>query len=127
MTLNRVWWILGFLFAGVVVYLCLMPGSQVPHTLFTDKVNHFLAHFSLAAWFAGLVPRRDWWKIVVGLLALGVGIEIMQGLMNAGREADYRDEFANLLGAVAGLGASWIGLARWPELAAWLLGRRRTA
>lgn len=124
MTLRRLWWVLGFALVGIVVYFCLVPGNQVPTTPFSDKINHFLAHFALAAWFAGLVPRRGWWKILLALVALGIGIEVAQGLMHEGREADYRDELANFCGALAGLGASWLGLARWPDFAAWLLGRR---
>jgi glycopeptide antibiotics resistance protein len=124
MTLRRAWWIMGFALVGVVIYLCLIPGRQVPHTWFGDKVNHFLAHFAIAAWFAGLVPRRGWWKIVLCLLVLGVGIEVAQGLMHEGREADFRDELANLCGALAALVAARLGLERWPDFAAWLLGRR---
>ena len=124
MTLRQFWWVLGFALVAVVIYFCLIPGRQVPHTWFSDKINHFIAHFALAAWFAGLVPRRGWWKILLALAALGIGIEVTQGLMHEGREADYRDELANFGGALAALGASWLGLARWPEFAAWVLGRR---
>lgn len=125
MTFNRFLWLVGFLLIGVVLYYCLIPGPQVPKMPFNDKIEHFAAHFALAAWFAGLVPRRGWWKILLGLVVLGVSIEIAQGLMHDGRDADFRDELANFCGAVAGLGASWVGLARWPELAAWLLGQRK--
>jgi VanZ family protein len=125
MTLTRVWWIVGFVLIGVVVYVCLLPGGELPTTPFNDKLNHFLAHFALAAWFAGLVPRGRWWKILLGLALLGVGIEIAQGLMHEGREAEWRDAVANVCGALAGLGASRLGLARWPEVPARLLGRWR--
>lgn len=125
MTLKRFWWILGFVLVGLVLFVCLIPGKDVPDTPFNDKINHFLAHFALAAWFAGLMERRNWWKLLLSLVALGVGIEIAQGLMHEGREADYRDELANFCGALAGLGVSRLGLARWPELPAWLLGRFR--
>jgi VanZ family protein len=127
MNLRRLLWIVGYGLVGIVIYFCLIPGKQVPHTWFGDKVNHLLAHFGLAAWFAGLVPRSGWWKVLLGLVALGVGIEITQGLMHVGREADYRDEIANFTGAVVGLAASWLGLAHWPELAARLLGQHRQA
>lgn len=124
MTLQRLWWILGISFVLFVVFVCLLPGDKLPGTPFGDKLNHFIAHFAMAAWFAGLMPRRRWWKIFVGLLLLGVGIEVAQGLMHEGREADARDVVANSIGATAGLIAAWLGLARWPELASWLLGRR---
>jgi VanZ family protein len=124
MTLRRLWWLVGFGLVGTVIYFCLIPGDEVPSTPLNDKAEHFITHFILAAWFAGLVPRRGWWKILVGLVALGVGIEVLQGLMHEGREADYRDELANFLGALTALVVSWLGLARWPDLADWLLGRR---
>jgi VanZ family protein len=124
MNLQRVCWILGFVLVGFVVIVCLLPGDKLPGTPFNDKFNHFIAHFALAAWFAGLMARRRWWKIFAGLLLLGIGIEIAQDLMHEGREADARDVLANSIGAIAGLVAAWFGLARWPELVAWLLGRR---
>ncbi|HTU64550.1 MAG TPA: VanZ family protein [Steroidobacteraceae bacterium] len=125
MNLNRLWWILGFVLVGLVLFVCLIPGKDVPSTPLSDKAEHFIAHFAMAAWFAGLVPRRGWWKILLALVALGVGIEIAQGLMHEGRQADYRDELANFCGGVAGLVVSWFGLSRWPELPAWVLGRLR--
>jgi glycopeptide antibiotics resistance protein len=70
------------------------------------------------------VPRRGWWKIFVFLLLFGISIEFAQYYMRAGRDGDPRDVIANSLGAVLGLLLGRIGLARWPELAAWLLGRR---
>jgi VanZ family protein len=124
MTLTRLWWAVGFVLVGLVIFVCLLPGQDLPATPFSDKYEHFIAHFVLAAWFAGLVPRRRWWLLLVGLVALGSSIEVAQGLMNLGREADVRDELANFVGNVGGLGASWLGLARWPEFAGWLFGRR---
>jgi VanZ family protein len=124
MTLRRVWWIVGFVLVACVVLVCLLPGEDLPSTPLSDKFSHFIAHFALAAWFAGLMPRRRWWRVFFGLALLGVGIEIAQGLMHEGRHSDVRDVVANSVGAAAGLAASWLGLARWPELAAWLLGRR---
>jgi VanZ family protein len=124
MTLQRFWWVAGFVLVGIMIFVCLIPGDEVPSTPLSDKAEHFIAHFVLASWFAGLVPRRAWWKVLLGLVALGVGIEVAQGLMQVGRAADYRDELANFFGAVAALGVCWLGLARWPQLAARLLGFR---
>jgi VanZ family protein len=124
MNLQRICWILGFVLVGFVVIVCLVPGDKLPGTPFNDKFSHFIAHFALAAWFAGLMPRRRWWKIFAGLGLLGIGIEVAQALMHEGRDADPRDVLANSIGAIAGLVAAWSGLARWPELVAWVLGRR---
>jgi VanZ family protein len=124
MTLNRFWWIVGFVLVALVVFVCLIPGRDLPSTPLNDKANHFIAHFVMCAWFAGLVPRRKWWQVFAGLAALGIGIEIAQGLMHEGRQSDPLDVVANCTGALVALGASWLGLARWPELAAWVLRRK---
>jgi VanZ family protein len=37
------------------------------------------------------------------LLAMGIAVEVLQNVMNAGRHADLRDIAANALGIVAGI------------------------
>ena len=68
-----------------------------------DKVSHLVGHGTLALYFAGLVPRRGWWKIFVFLLLFGIAIEFAQYYMHVGREGDPRDVIANSLGAALGL------------------------
>jgi VanZ family protein len=127
MNLQRVWWGLGALFVAAALVMCLVPSADVPRPLeWNDKVSHLAGHGALAAYFAGLVPRRSWWKIFVFLLLFGISIEIAQYFMHSGREGDPRDVLANSAGAALGLGAARLGLARWPEVAEWLLGRRTT-
>jgi len=125
MTLRRLWWGVGLALVAFVVVVCLVPHYDLPDTPTNDKANHFIAHFVLAAWFAGLVPRRRWWLLLAALVVLGTAVEISQALMHLGREGDVRDELTNLTGNLAGLFVSWLGLARWPELPAWLWGRVR--
>jgi glycopeptide antibiotics resistance protein len=91
-----------------------------------DKASHLVGHGALALYFAGLVPRHSWWKIFVFLLVMGIGVEFAQYYSQWGREGDPRDVFANSIGALLGLALGRLGAARWPELAAWLLGRRAT-
>ena len=90
-----------------------------------DKVSHLVGHGTLAMYFAGLVPRRSWWKIFVFLLLMGVAIEFAQHVMQVGRAG----RSARRAGQFRGRGARTrcsrcLGGARWPELGAWLLGRR---
>ena len=70
----------------------------------SDKLEHLLAYFVLAACavqlFAG---RRALGLAAVGLVALGIGIEIAQGLLTTTRAADPRDAVANTLGVVLGM------------------------
>lgn len=127
MTLVRVWWGLGILLVIVALVVCLVPFAPSGGPRISDKVSHLVGHGGLAIYFAGLVPRARWWKIFVFLLLFGIGVEFAQASMGLGREGDIRDVLANSLGAALGLLLAWLGLARWPELAAWVFGRRSSA
>ncbi|HEU5134167.1 MAG TPA: VanZ family protein [Steroidobacteraceae bacterium] len=125
MNLQRVWWALGVVLVVVAILVCLVPIHDVaPSFDWNDKASHLVGHGTLALYFAGLVPRRSWWKIFVFLLLMGVAIEFAQYFMQLGRSGDPRDVLANSAGAALGLLAGRMGGARWPELGAWLLGRR---
>jgi VanZ family protein len=127
MNLDRVWWSLGALLVVLAVIICLVPVHQVPGAFeWNDKASHIAGHAAMAAYFAGLVPRRGWWKVFVFLFAFGLSIEFAQYAMRVGRDGDLRDVLANSAGAVLGLVLARLGLARWPAWAAWLLGRRAT-
>jgi VanZ family protein len=123
--MNRLWWALGVVLVGAAVYVCLVPSPDVPGAFqLNDKVSHALGHASMAMYFAGLVPRRGWWKIFVFLLLLGVGIEAAQHFMRLGRQADITDIAANSVGALSGLLLARLGIEQWPQWVAWLSGRR---
>ena len=125
MTLTRIEWAFGWLLVLTAAIICLVPGHEIPKAFeLNDKVSHLLGHGVLAAYFSGLVPRRNWWKIFLYLLLFGTAIEIAQYNMHLGREGDPRDVLANSMGALAGLLAGFIGVSRWPGLVAWVLGRR---
>ena len=127
MNMQRVWWALGVALLAAAIVICLMPIQGVAPSLeWNDKASHLLGHGTLALYFSGLVPRRSWWKIFAWLLLMGVGIEFAQHYTHWGREGDPRDVLANSIGALLGLVVGRLGGARWPELAAWLLGRRAT-
>ena len=125
MTLYRFWWTLGFVLVGVAILICLLPGHDLPGVFeLNDKISHLAGHGAMALYFSGLMPRRSWWKIFVYLLLLGTGIEIAQYHMHAGREGDARDVVANGAGAALGLLVGFLGVSRWPEWLARLLGQR---
>jgi VanZ family protein len=128
MNLTRTWWVLGFVLVFIAAILCLIPLEFEPKAFrFNDKIGHLAGHAAMAAYFAGLVPRSRWLRIFAFLLLFGITVEFAQYYMNVGRNGDIRDVAANALGALLGLVAARLGLARWPELAGWLLGQRSEA
>lgn len=125
MNLQRFWWAFGILLVILAIFVCLVPGTEIPSSVeWNDKLSHLVGHGVLSLYFAGLVPRRNWWKVFVWLLLLGIAIECAQAVLPTGREGDPRDVLANASGTAFGLFLAWLGLARWPQWAAWLLGRR---
>ena len=109
----RLWYVVGIALVLVVVVASLVPGKDLPRLGISDKVEHITAYFSLSAWFGGLLmPRRYAWLGLV-LLLLGGGIEIAQGLMGLGRQADWHDFYADAFGVFAGLALCLLGLRHW--------------
>jgi glycopeptide antibiotics resistance protein len=54
------------------------------------------------------------------MLALGVSIEIAQGVMPFGRQTDFRDVIANSLGIATGLTFALVGVGGWAQrIEAW--------
>ncbi len=109
----RLWYALGIALILVVVVSSLVPPRDLPHLRVSDKTEHFVAYFGLALWFGGLVPLRQFLWLALGLLALGGGIEIAQGLMGLGREADWRDFYADAYGTGVGMLLALVGLRHW--------------
>jgi VanZ family protein len=111
------WYFLGVLLTLVVIVSSLVPNEDLPHVRVSDKVEHIVAYSGLALWFGGLMPPRRYVYLALALLALGGGIEIAQGLMGLGREADWRDFYADAFGVALGLALCLAGLKHW---ASWL-------
>lgn len=95
--------------------LSLLPTADVPVRGFNDKINHVLGFMTMTVWFCALFERRRWLMVGVALLALGVLIEVTQGLLPTGRKADVLDLVADLLGIAAGVMLARLGLEGWPS------------
>ena len=67
-----------------------------------DKWAHGLTFVVLTVWFCGQYPRRSYWRVAVGLVAFGVLIELLQGLVSY-RLAEWYDLGADAIGIVAGI------------------------
>jgi hypothetical protein len=110
MTRRHVWLVafwLGVL-AGTVVSL--LPGPQLPDPWFpgADKLQHAIAYAVLF-----IVGRRagyrTTWGLPLGLLALGVVIELAQGAFTETRSAEWLDGVADAAGIGLGhLITTWL-------------------
>ncbi|HET9473547.1 MAG TPA: VanZ family protein [Steroidobacteraceae bacterium] len=128
MKFMRFWWGFGVFLVLAALVVCLVPFQETPGTFkISDKFSHLAGHGALALYFAGLVPRRRWWRIFVFLLLFGAAIEFAQYAMQVGREGDARDVIANVAGAVLGLLLARLGMEGWPEFVERMLGQRRPA
>ena len=119
--LPKLWFglaIIGLLALGVV---SLIPAPDLGGN---DKIGHFIAYAMLSAWFSLLVEqRKSLWRILFGLIAYGLFLELLQGLTSY-RSGDLADAVANSLGVITGLGFYFSPLRQLlRKLDLWLLAR----
>ena len=119
------WLWLGRLGIAVIVVGSLVPMPDVPSPIeHGDKLEHLLGYFGITAWYAQLVPdRRRLALYALGFLALGVAIELLQGL-TSWRSADWNDLAADAVGVAAGWAVALTPLRR---ALSWYEGRTTRA
>ncbi len=118
---RRFWVAISAVLLAAVIFACLQPnfGPSMPNNF--DKLEHFSTYLLLSLWFTGLVARERYWVVVCGLLALGLSIEVLQGVMNVGRSAEALDMLANTLGIFVGLAVALGLTGHWAlRVEAWL-------
>ncbi|KUI72081.1 hypothetical protein VM1G_07679 [Cytospora mali] len=104
-------------FAGAFFFLLLLAGyagltSLHVDVYINDKLLHLLTFFLLTVVFYWIIDtnrrRTLHFTLVVCTLCLGVGSEFLQGFLPNGRDFDFYDIVANVVGSLAGLGlCSW--------------------
>ena len=99
---------------AILLYMCLAPSEGLPKVRLWDKEEHAVSWFVLTALGLILAPRRPR-AIALYTFGFGVFVEVLQGLMGFGRDADWHDVAADSIGIVA---------AFIPYFAVILLGRR---
>jgi VanZ family protein len=89
----------GLLIAFIAItVLALLPQAQVSISTHWDKLDHWLAFFTLSFLMNHAFPQRSFWRfVVISLVLYGVGIEIAQSL-TPDRDADLRDVVADSIG-----------------------------
>jgi VanZ family protein len=106
------WAIAGWLLVLGVATGSLVPGPALPELRVSDKVEHAGAYFLLMIWFGGLYERRRHGMIALGLVALGVALDLLQ-MTTKTRTFDVADIAANSLGVLLGLCLSLFVLGGW--------------
>ncbi len=99
--LPKFWYVLAFIGLLTLAVVSLIP---VPDLGGSDKFGHFISYAMLSAFYSLLVEqRKTLWRILFGLIAYGLLLEILQGLTDY-RSGDLADALANSLGVITGLG-----------------------
>jgi VanZ family protein len=109
----RFWMLGGCGLALAITVLSLMPVEQLPEVKLSDKIEHILAYVALALWFGSIVARRRLLWLALALMLFGALIELLQGAMGLGRQADLHDLGANAAGIAGGLLLALTPLGRW--------------
>jgi VanZ family protein len=102
---QRLWLVLWWCGIAAVVLCSLVPAFLLPEVpAGGDKIEHFSAYALLAAAAVQLfTARHAVARAGIGLIAMGIALEIAQGLFTTTRQMDVHDALANTLGVVAGL------------------------
>nr|WP_295378965.1 VanZ family protein [Pseudoxanthomonas sp.] len=101
----RLWLCLWLLAIATVVALSLGPPPPFPDMPSgTDKLEHGLAYFLLAAGAVQLFRSRGGWMVAgLALVLVGIGVEFAQGAYTSDRMRDPFDAIANTVGVLLGL------------------------
>jgi len=118
----RAWLAASLLLVGGVIYASLATFDLPPAPVaWFDKVEHGLVYAFLAVWFTGLVARRHYTWVVLGLAALGLALEFLQHAMQRGRTGDPWDMVANMIGITIGVAlGTWLTGGWAPKVERWL-------
>jgi VanZ family protein len=111
----RIWWTIGWLIVAFITVSCLEPPRYVPNLHMWDKLEHALAFYGMTVWFGGLIRERSYWRLAGWMLLFGASIEVAQGVMGLGRDADVMDFAADAVGVAIALAMVYLGLGSWTE------------
>lgn len=114
----RRWQIAGLFLLALVLVLALIPadwfwpGDTDSPFFMSDKLLHGITFMTLALWFSGQYAPDSYWRLVVGLVAFGLLIELIQR-MTSHRSADWMDLLADAIGVGVGMAIARAGLGGW--------------
>ena len=95
------WRFIFFITAMAVLFLAIAPTSTPLPTTGWDKSNHIIA-FAVLAYLGRQAFLQNAFKIIIGLIAYGGLIELMQTFTPT-RSGEWQDLLADVVGIFAGL------------------------
>jgi VanZ family protein len=100
---------------GTVIVGSMLPALLLPDLPpGSDKLEHVLGYAVLAAWAVQIFATRRALVVAgVGLVALGVAIEIAQDALTTTRMMDAADVVANSVGVLLGLATVLLPMRDW--------------
>lgn len=109
--------------AGVILLTMVLVAALVPSDWFwsagrnsrfyiSDKWLHGITFTLLALWFSGQYARHSYWRLITGLVAFGLLIELTQRMVSY-RSADSMDLVADLIGIAVGMAFALAGTGGW--------------
>ena len=106
-----------FLLASVLAFALVpadwfWPDSLDSLFLVSDKWVHGITFMALALWFSGQYARHSYWRLITGLVAFGLLIEVTQRMVSY-RTADWMDLLADLVGVGFGMAIALVGTGGW--------------
>jgi VanZ family protein len=110
----RLWLSTAWLCVVGAMLVCLAPSNAsviAPIFELNDKLAHALGFALLMICFAGIYPRARYRWVALGLLLMGILIEVLQAWMSLGRQAEFIDVLADAVGIALGVivGRYWLG------------------
>ena len=108
----KLWSAFAWLLTAGVIIGSLVPGQVVSSIGVEDKVMHAGSYFILMVAFAGFYRRGLYPVIAVVLLAMGLGLDLLQ-LLTETRAFDLYDIAMNCAGIAVGLVLSWLLIGGW--------------
>ncbi|MGH7578381.1 MAG: hypothetical protein ACREM1_25110 [Longimicrobiales bacterium] len=103
----RIWYGVGWAAVIAATALSLMPNSVLQPGSLNDKLEHTAGYALLTIWFCGVYPRSRYPAIAIAFLLMGIAIEVLQGAMPWGRQAELYDVYAGAAGIALGVCLSW--------------------